>query len=382
MSTTIGQRLRVLLVTARYFPFKGGIETHVYEVAPRLINAGVDVTVLTSDPGGRLQAEERINGVRVVRARAWPDVEDFYFAPGLYRYVRDGNWDVVHVEGSHTFVPPLAMLAARQARLPYVVTFHTGVHSSKLRNAMRGVQWMLLRRLFAKADRLVAVSRFEQDFFRDRVRLPAERFVYIPNGSDLPEPYADGSSSPSWLASADGALIISIGRLERYKGHHRVIRALPKLLERRPDARLCILGSGPYEHTLRQLADEHGVGDRVEIRAIAADDRRGMATALASARLVVLMSDGESHPVAVMEALALRRPVLGAHTPGLIELAERGLLRSIPVDSSPELVAAAMLQQLEDPLIPGPASLPTWDECASALLRVYQEVARRTACAS
>ncbi|MDQ6670141.1 MAG: glycosyltransferase family 4 protein [Chloroflexota bacterium] len=376
MTTMLGPRLRVLLVTARYFPFTGGIETHVYEVARRLSDAGVDVTVLTTDPGGRLKSDELIFGVRVVRARAWPDVEDFYFAPGIYGYVRKGGWDVVHVEGSHTFAPPLAMLAARHARLPYVVTFHTGAHSSKLRNAGRGIQWMLLRGLFAKADRLVAVSRFEEEFFRERVHLPAERFIYIPNGSDLPEPYPDVSSS------TDGPLILSIGRLEQYKGHHRVIRALPKLLERRPDARLCILGSGPYEHALRQLAGQLGVADRVEIRTIAAEDRRGMATALARANLVVLMSQGESHPVAVMEALALRRPVLGAHTPGLIELAERGLVRSIPVDSPPGVVAAAMLEQLEHPLIPGPGRLPTWDECASALLRVYQRIARRSVCAS
>ena len=107
-----------------------------------------------------------------------------------------------------------------------------------------------------------------------------------------------------------------------------------------------------------------------------------MASALAAAGLVVLMSDGESHPVAVMEALAMGRPVLGAHTPGLIELAERGLLRSVPLEASPDVLARAMLEQLRNPPISANVRLPTWDDCADALLRVYTGVSGRQACVS
>jgi glycosyltransferase involved in cell wall biosynthesis len=44
---------------------------------------------------------------------------------------------------------------------------------------------------------------------------------------------------------------VSCGRLERYKGHHRVIEALPLVQQTVPDATLHILGSGPYEKELR-----------------------------------------------------------------------------------------------------------------------------------
>jgi glycosyltransferase involved in cell wall biosynthesis len=378
MRSTAGHR--VLMVSPRYFPFRGGIETHVYEVARRLARSGVEMTVLTTDPGGRLPPYEQLEGVSVWRTRAWPDVDDYYFAPGLYRIIRAGwmRWDVVHVQGSLTFVPPLAMLAARQARLPYVVTFHLGSHSSRLRTAGRPLQWLAWRGLFRRAARLVAVSRFEQRYFSQHLGIPAERIEYIPNGSDLPEPATDATSS----SDGEYTTVLSVGRLERYKGHHRVIAALPPLLQRRPNVRLRILGAGPYEQPLRDLAEQLGVAEHVQIQNIPAEDRRGMASALAAASLVVLMSEGESHPVAVMEALAMRRPVLGAHTPGLAELAEQGMLRSVPVDSPPERVAATMLQQLESPLIPDHVRLPTWDECVSGLLRVYREVARGSPCGS
>lgn len=362
------QPLRVLLATPRYFPFTGGVETHVYEVARRLVTLGAEVTVLTTDPGGNLPANEQLEGVNIRRVGTWPKVEDFYFAPQMYGVITEGNWDVVHCQGIHTFVPPLAMFAAWKAKIPYIVTFHTGGHSSRLRNRIRGLQWKLLRPLLAGAERLVGVSRFEAKSFRKRLRLPGTLFTVIPNGSNLPD------VGPGAGAGPDPDLILSVGRLELYKGHHRIIAAMPHLLEARPGLRLRVLGSGPYEKTLHRLAEEFGVADKVHIGAIAASDRQGMASLLASASLVVLLSEYEAHPIAVMEALAAGRPVLGADTSGLAELAERGLVTTIPLNSSPQEVAAAILHQLEQAQVPPAVQLPTWDGCAKSLLALYSAV--------
>ena len=62
--------LRLLFVTARYAPFMGGIETHTREVGRRLAASGLDVTVLTADPGGRLPDCETRDGVQIRRVRA------------------------------------------------------------------------------------------------------------------------------------------------------------------------------------------------------------------------------------------------------------------------------------------------------------------------
>ena len=79
-----------------------------------------------------------------------------------------------------------------------------------------------------------------------------------------------------------------------------------------------------------------------------------------------------------MEALALRRPVLVANISGSRELAEQGLVRAITLNSSPEEVALAARQQIEEPIIP-PAhfALPTWDDCASQLYMAYDASIRR-----
>ncbi len=369
--------LNVLMVTPRYFPYMGGIETHVHEVGRRLAGSEVKITLLTTIPHTQstpLPREEMIEGMHVIRVPAWPPQRDYYIAPEMYSIIGRGDWDLVHCQGCHTFVPPLAMIAAKKAKLPYIVTFHTGGHSSRFRSGVRDIQWKLFRPLFADASKLIGVSHFEADYFRDMLHLPAQQFTVIPNGATLPDHLPSGTSAQP--------LIVSVGRLERYKGHQHLITALPKIREQRSDMKLLILGAGPYEVTLRELAQKVGVAEYVEIRSVPASDRRAMAEILSQATLVALLSEYEAHPIAVMEALALARPVLVADTSGLRELAEQGLVQSISLNSAPQEIAAAALQQIEKPLVPAQVSLPTWEDCAQKLQNVYSMFARRELCAS
>jgi len=366
-ATNRTSRYRILLVAPNAYPVMGGLETHLHEIAPRIARAGFDVTVLATDRTGQLPSRETVNGTSVRRVRAWPPKRDYYFAPGLYPIIKNGPWDLVHCHAYQTLVPPIAMFAAIRANIPLVVTFHSGGHGSRVRNRFRSVQLGLLRPLLNRAARLIAVSDFEAQRFPRQLRIPSSKFVTIPNGAAM-------KLAPDDTVSIENpSLILSIGRLEWYKGHHRVIAALPQVIKSVPSARLRIVGEGPYEADLRRLAATHGVADRVEIRSVDPTDRDGMARLLASAALVTLLSEYEANPVAIMEALAMRRRVLVADTSGLSELAQRGLARAIPLESAPELIAEAIVDQLSSP--PPPAfDLPTWDACASRIVDLYRDV--------
>lgn len=364
----------MLLVTPRYAPLVGGVEQHVHEVGVRLASSGCRVGILTTDPGRGLPAHEEVDGVTIRRVPARPRSRDYYFAPGIYQQIVAGrrDWDVVHVQSYHTFVAPLAMLAALRAGLPYVLTFHGGGHSSASRRMLRRPQRAVLRPLVRRAARLIAVARFEVGLYGAAFGVPVDRFQVISNGVDLPV----SASAASAVASqrSEAPLIASVGRLEHYKGHHRILAALPLILAERPDARLWIAGSGEYEAALHRQAVQLGVADRVEIRAIPAHERDRMAAELAGAALVVLLSEYETQPLTVLEAASLGKPVLVADTSGMTELAERGLAVAVPLESTPAAVAAAVLEQLRSPHAPPQVPLPTWDDCASALCRVYEQV--------
>src|SRR6266567_2391063 len=106
--------LRVLMVSARYLPDMGGIETHVHEVARRLNGTNeLDITVLATDRTRTRPRREVVDGVSIMRVPAWPRNRDYYLAPGIATVVgqRD-RWDLIHCQGIHTPVPALAMMAA------------------------------------------------------------------------------------------------------------------------------------------------------------------------------------------------------------------------------------------------------------------------------
>jgi glycosyltransferase involved in cell wall biosynthesis len=193
----------------------------------------------------------------------------------------------------------------------------------------------------------------------------------IRNGAD---PLPVDEATPS--TTLGDPLVLSIGRLERYKGHHRVIAAMPPLLARAPGARLVVVGSGPYEHRLRRQVASAGLAGAVTFSAFGSSERAKLGALLTKADVVTLMSDYEAHPVAVMEALALGTPVLTAQGSGLTELGRSGLVRTVPARSAPaELAVAVLAVARGGRAVPRP-DLPTWDECTDGLARVYHAVAQ------
>lgn len=360
-------QMDVLQVTANFAPHVGGVETHVREVVERLPRHAIRAEVLTADASHALAPYEVISGTPVRRLPAYPRNRDWMLAPSLGRAIRAGSWDLVHVQSYHTLFAPAAMAAAARARIPYVVTFHSGGSSSLLRRQMRATQMRGLRPLLRRARALIAVSEFERSTYAQLLRLPDDAITVIPNGAAVVhnvEPIA-----------ADGRLIISLGRLERYKGHDRAIAALPTVLEAEADARLWIAGSGPDEARLRRLARDSGLGDRVEIGAA---DHATLIRRLSGASLMVLLSDFEAQGIAILEAASLGVPALVADNSGMSELARAGFASSVDLAVSSREHGLAMLAAMSR-TPPPDLRIPTWDDCARSLAILYAEITGRAA---
>jgi glycosyltransferase involved in cell wall biosynthesis len=338
---------------------------------------GHDVTVLATQPVGRGSSEQWLDGVRVRRVPAWPRDRDYYVAPGLVKEIRSTPWSLVHVQGYHTAVAPIAMSTAARAHLPYVLTFHSGGHSSVVRRALRPLQHRLLERMARGAERLIGVSTWETEHFIQVLRLPPERFVTIPNGVDLPTL----SDSVPPQAGTDPS-IVSIGRLERYKGHQTVIDAMPLLRDLLPGAHLTIVGQGPYEDVLRRRTRKLGVEDIVRFTSVPAGQREQLVRLITSSSLVVSLSRYESQGMAVQEALALGRPVLVADATAFSELATFEGVRVIPPRSSPETVAAAVMGSIVDAWNGAAPNLPRWEDIADALEELYSTIVEAQTCGS
>lgn len=352
-------------MTPSYAPEVGGVATCAREVTRRLVQRGIAVEVLTADPSHSLPVTEMLYGAPVRRARAWPLNADYRFAPGIAGGIREGVWDVAHIQSYQTLVAPIAMAAAARAGIPYVLTFHGGGHSSRWRNRVRRTQLYALRPLLARAAALVATADWEVDHYSAMLRFPRSKLVLIPNGGDLPP-------VPEQRAQRDGTLIVSIGRAERYKGHQHVIAALPRIVAAFPDARLWIAGEGPYEGELAALAGRLGVADRVEIKAV--QDRADYAYLLAGASAAVLLSEFETHPMGALEAITLGVPTLVADNSGLAELATKGLAQAVALLAGETAHAEAIVRLIRDPPAATDVVMPSWDDCVDSLVALYGSV--------
>jgi glycosyltransferase involved in cell wall biosynthesis len=221
--------------------------------------------------------------------------------------------------------------------------------------------------MLRRAEALIAVSGFEARVFARRIGIRTARIRVVPSGADLPPPSPGVEPGPE---------IVSLGRLERYKGHRRVVEALPSILARRPAATLRILGAGPDESAIRSLADRLGVADRLTIEAIPGGERQRYADRVAAAACVLVLSEYESQGIAAWEAAALGRPLVVRGSTALGELVERSLAVGVGRDDPAAVIADAVDRAIAQAAAsdrPMSVAMPTWDDCARAVRAVYEE---------
>lgn len=107
--------MKVLQVCPRYYPYLGGLETHVQEISERLVKKGFEVEVITTDPSGSLQKEEEVNEVLIRRFRSFAPKDLYYFSSQLLLFLRNANSDIIHGHGYNAF-PMFACAVARKAK--------------------------------------------------------------------------------------------------------------------------------------------------------------------------------------------------------------------------------------------------------------------------
>ena len=274
------------------------------EVARRLPALGVDVVVITSDSGPRA-ASARCRRGRAGGARASVATR----ARSPYRSRSPGGYPCCCGRSCPRPVLPHADRAGCHGHRTQVQAavrrdFHGGGHSSPIRSRIRPAQIIALRYLLRRSEYLIATARFEIEHYGRLLGLGAEHFVHLPNGSELP--------ALARAAEVDPHLIVSLGRLERYKGFPtQRHRGLPYVLADDPNARLWIAGSGPYEPELRSLALRLDVADRVEIREVPGVERARYAEEIERTRLAVLPERLRDPPAGCDRGRSARRPARG-----------------------------------------------------------------------
>jgi phosphatidyl-myo-inositol dimannoside synthase len=209
----------------------------------------------------------------------------------------------------HLYMAPLAVLIARLKRASLVIQTH-GVEA--WRRPSR-----LCRAAVEAADLVLCVSRFTRVRVLDWAAIAPERVLVLPNtvaGAFTP---GDGSALREAWGLQGKRILLTVGRMdgrERYKGHDRVITAIPQLVAEGHDVAYIVLGDGDDRERLAVLAHKAGIEDRV--RFIGAVSQETLVDAYRMADLFVMPSTGEGFGIAFLEAMASGTPALGLAVAG------------------------------------------------------------------
>jgi len=163
---------------------------------------------------------------------------------------------------------------------------------------------------------------------------------------------------------------------ERYKGHDRVIAAIPQLVDRGHDVVYVVVGEGNDQQRLVALANKRGVGDRV--RFVGAVGRETVIDAYRAADLFLMPSTGEGFGIAFLEAMASGTPVVTSRGGATEEVAGGAAVLVDPHD--PAAIAAGIEEACSrrEELVPAGlerARAFGWAETARRTADVYREAA-------
>lgn len=321
--------MKIIQVAPKYFPHIGGVEKIVQEISEGMVKRGHYVEVVTTDPSGTLPKNETINGVKVVRFKSFAPNDAYYFAPGIYPYMKNIDCDLVHAHNYHAFPAFFACLANKGDRQKFVLSpyFHGKGHTS-FRNFLHKIYKLWLGKcVFNKADIIIALSKFEIDLIKDKFSNIQNEFITISPGVDN-ELFI--SSRPS--TKEVNKSLLYVGRVEEYKGIQYVIHALEYLSKISDDRYILnIVGSGPFENKLKKTVGKTNV--EVNWHGWASGEK--LWQQYRKADLLVLLSSYETFGIVVAEALASKVPALVVESSALKEFVDNKVCFSVknPTDA-------------------------------------------------
>lgn len=363
----VDSRLPKLLVLASTYPRWAGDHEpgFVHELNRRLVDSFEVTALVPHAPGADL--DEVVDGVQVLRYKYAPSRwETLVVGGGIVSNLRRSRWKWLLVPGfigaqwfavrrllrqrhfdaihAHWLIPQgmVAALAADENVPPCLVTSHGGDLYG-----LRGRMLRKLKRWVARRSAAMTVVSSAMVELAQRQRISAPMIQVIPMGVDMKERFVPASSR-----EPEEDRLLFVGRLVEKKGLRHLINALPRVLAKRPDACLEIVGYGPEESVLRDLVERLGLREKVHFLGPKPQDSLPALYQSASLFIAPFIQAGhgdqEGLPVVLMEAVGCGCPILVGDVPGLEDLLGEDK-DAVCVDvADPDALASAIVERLDN----------------------------------
>jgi phosphatidylinositol alpha-mannosyltransferase len=363
--------MRIGIVCPYSWDIPGGVQAHVRDLAEKLLALGHTVSVLA--PGDEDSADLPSYVVAAGKAVPIPyngSVARLQFgvvsAARVRRWLRDGDFDVVHV---HEPAPPsLSLLTCMIHDGPLVATFHVATARSRFLSMFDSVLQPFLEKITGR----IAVSPAARKVIVEHLGGDA---VVIPNGVAVSR-FRDAQPFDGFPRR--GGTIGFIGRYdEPRKGMDVLIEALPAVAATRPQVRLMVAGRGDAEDFLDGLPA--GVAHRVQLLGQVTEEDK--ARLLRSVDVYCAPNTGqESFGVILLEAMAARTAIVASDIQAFRRVLAGGAAGRQFSPGDPAALADALGAVLDDAALradliaAGDVAVAPfdWDVIVGDVVRVYE----------
>ncbi|MGB9880581.1 MAG: glycosyltransferase family 4 protein [Anaerolineae bacterium] len=354
--------MRVLMLSWEYPPHVvGGLGRHVAELVPALVQAGIEVHLITPRWAGGETKEEH-NGLTVHRVDP-PDVPMPDFYTGVWQtnirleqvagaLCQEKGIDLIH---NHEWLTAFSATALkRNFRIPLLSTIHAteqgrarGNLVTDMQKAIHSAEWWLTY----ESWRIICCSQYMANEVISYFRTPADKIDVIPNGVNAERfqrlDGVDLTRFRSMYALPEEKIVFYVGRIVHEKGVHVLIEAVPRVLAENPAAKFVIAGTGDLLPALRARAWDLGIGHKVLFTGFISDDDRDRLYKVASC--AVFPSLYEPFGIVALEAMAAKVPVVVSLVGGLQEVVKHAETGITVYPDNPESLAWGINHTLARP---------------------------------
>lgn len=364
--------MHVAFYTNSYYPVTSGVVRSVSEFRKALNKLGHNVFIFAQDAGDYEDQEPFIFRYPALDL-GFPG--DAPAAIPISSFI-DKLFPSLKVDVVHSQHPVLlgqtAANKAEKYNLPLVFTFHSRYreYSQYLPLSQDFVQGLVKDMIdywvvnyIQRCQHIVVPSESIQDILLNEYGV-RDRITVIPTGLELElYQHADGSIIRKRHGWADQKIMISVGRLAKEKNWLTLISASKQVLQRHPDTRLVIVGSGDDRHDLEKHAQQLGIEQQVDfIGAVPFDE---IPSYLKAADLFCFAAVNETQGLVTLEAMAAGLPVVAVDATGTRDILQNDC-EGVLTENDSYALGQAIGQLLEDP-----QRLARYREAAEAKARQF-----------
>ncbi len=345
--------MKICFVNALFYPFRGGTENHMFELAEALVKKGVEVHVVTARLKGTAETE-KMGGIIVHRVPAkLVKIFGFYppplvLCPKFLQYLSEidekEHFDLFHLHGR--WFPDFTLVRKHcdETNKPLVLTVHNarpnGI-SPTYTLFGSAYETAIGKNVLKAADQLIAVSKWTKGDVL-KYNLDKRRFTVIYNGINAAKFSTARSAAVKkklGMARSD-PLLVWVGRVIEQKGLKYLIAAMPAVLKCFPTAKLLLIGTGTELKKLKKQAAKLSISNSVVFYG-QENNRKKLNNLLRGSDCYVMPSVWETFGIAALEAMASGLPVVSTNAGGLPELIQNNRNGTIvPMRNSKKLAQA------------------------------------------